>query len=54
MIDSDNDGVPKHLGQIAEKIMADWEGNISDSLELTEGDVAGIKTGSPYNLNLQS
>jgi hypothetical protein len=52
-IDSDNDGVPKHLGQIADA-MAEWEGKISDALELTEADVAGIKTRSPSSLGLQS
>jgi hypothetical protein len=53
VIDSDNDGVPKHLGQVADS-MAEWEGKISDSLELTEADVANIKTGYPFSLKLQS
>ena len=53
MIDSDNDGVPEHLGQIAD-LMAEWEGKISDSLKLTEADVADIKTRYPSRLKLQS
>ena len=42
----------KHLGLIAD-LMAEWEGKISDSLELTKPDVAGIKTRYPSELNLQ-
>ena len=53
MIDSGNNGVHKHLGQIADS-MAEWEGKIADELELTEVDVAGIKTQYPSKLKLQS
>ena len=53
VIDSDNDGVPKHLGQIADS-MAEWEGKIAEELGLTEADVADIKTRCPSRLKLQS
>ena len=52
-IDSDSDGVPKHLGQIA-KAMTEWEGRIADSLDLTQADVNAIKLKHPSNLELQS
>ena len=43
----------KHLGQIATS-MVKWEGLIADELELTEADVAAIKTKYPTDLELQS
>ena len=51
-IDFCYEGVPKHLGRIAD-LMAEWEGPIADELGLTEADVASIKTKHPSNLKLQ-
>lgn len=42
----DEDGVPKHLGQIA-AFMDQWEGPISDNLGLTEAEVKNIKEECP-------
>ena len=53
VIDSQNGGVPKHLGKIAD-IMDEWEGSISDGLELTAADVANVRTKHPNNLHLQA
>ena len=53
VIDGDGHGVPKHLGQIADS-MTEWEGRISDELELTPAEVASIHTKHPRNLKLQS
>ena len=44
---------PKHLGQIADS-MAEWEGRLADEFNLTESDVAAIKTKYPGELKLQS
>ena len=52
-IDSENEGVPKHLGRIAEE-MYEWEGRIAEELELTSPDVAAIKTKHPFELRLQT
>ena len=49
----DADGVPYHLGQIADS-MAEWEGRISEELKLTPADVASIHTQYPSKLKLQS
>ena len=38
----DEDGVPRHLGQIA-AFMDEWEGPISDNLELTVAEIENIK-----------
>ena len=48
----DADGVPKHLGQIADS-MCEWEGRIADELELKNADVAAIKCEYPNKLTLQ-
>lgn len=44
---------PKHLGRIASSVVK-WEGRIADELELTEADVATIRTKYPRDLELQS
>ena len=49
----DADGVLRHLGQIADS-MTEWEGKISEKLELTPADVASIHTQYPKKLKLQS
>ena len=51
-IDFCNNGVLKHLGQIADS-MAEWEGRIAEELGLTEADAANIKAKYPSNLKLQ-
>ena len=52
-IDACNDGVSKHLGQIADS-MTEWEGKISEQLLLTSADVAKIRTRHPNKLELQT
>ena len=52
-IDGNNRGVLKHLGQIGDS-MEEWEGPISDGLELTRADIRSIHTKHPNNLRLQS
>ena len=52
-IDADNNGVLKHLGQIADS-MTEWEGRISEELQLTPADVASIYMQHPDKLKLQS
>ena len=52
-IDACNNGVPKHLGQIADS-MTEWEGRISEELQLTPADVADILTRHPKKLKLQT
>ena len=52
-IDADNNGVLKHLGQIADS-MTEWEGRISEKLQLTPADVAKIQKKHPNELNLQT
>ena len=49
----DTDGVPKHLGQIAD-IMYEWEGPVAEQLGLTQADVAAIKTKYPNELRLRT
>ena len=44
---------PRHVGRIADS-MKEWEGCISDELDLDECDVAAIKTQHPGKLKLQS
>ena len=51
-IDFCNNGVPKHLGRIADS-MYEWEGRIAEELGLTKADVANIKTKYPMDLKLQ-
>ena len=53
VLDAGNDGVPRHAGMIADG-MHEWEGALSESLELTDADVAEIKTKHPWSLKLQS
>ena len=49
----DADGVPKHLGQIADSI-CEWEGPIAEQLGLTPTDVAAINKRYPGELRLQT
>ena len=49
----DADGVPKHLGQIADT-MYEWEGPVAEQLGLTPADVAAIKIEYPGELRLQT
>ena len=51
-MDSNNDGVSSHLGQIADK-MCEWEGAIAEQLGLTPADVAAINVECPKSLKLQ-
>ena len=53
VLDFENDGVSKHLGQIADA-MYEWEGPIAEQLGLTRADVAAIKTKYPSELKLQT
>jgi hypothetical protein len=53
VVDSEHGGVSKHLGQIADA-MYEWEGSIAEQLELTNADVAAIKTEHPNKLRLQT
>ena len=53
VIDSDHDGVSRHLGQIADT-MYEWEGPVADSLGLHQADVAEIKEAHPGKLKLQA
>ena len=53
VVDFEHDGVSKHLGQIADA-MYEWEGPIAEQLELTEADIANIKTEYPKKLRLQT
>ena len=53
VLDFENDGVSKHLGQIADA-MYEWEGPIAEQLGLTRADVAAIKTKHPGVLKLQT
>ena len=52
MLDFFNDGVSKHLGEIADS-MHEWEGPIAEQLGLKLADVAAIRTEYPNKLNLQ-
>jgi hypothetical protein len=53
VVDFTHGGVSKHLGQIADA-MCEWEGPIAEQLELTDTDVAAIKTEHPNKLRLQT
>ena len=53
VLDSENGGVPKHLGEIAEQ-MYEWEGKVSDELGLTKADVNSIKERHKDQLKLQA
>ncbi len=52
-LDSENGGVSKHLGQIADS-MCEWEGAVAENLGLTKADIAVIKTRYPADLKLQA
>ena len=52
VLDSNNNGVSNHLGQIADK-MCKWEGRIAEKLDLTPADSNAIKYEHPDNLQLQ-
>ena len=49
----DEDGVPRHLGEIAD-FMDEWEGPISEKLELKVAEVESIKKEYPSKLHLQT
>ena len=49
----DADGIPKHLGQIADS-MYEWEGPVAEQLGLTSTDVAAINRKYPGELRLQT
>ena len=51
VIDSENSGVPKHLGKIASSVY-EWEGRVADELGLTDAEVADIKQESKLNLQV--
>ena len=53
VIDNENSGISKHLGQIADA-MYEWEGRIADELGLSVVDVAEIKMKYSSNLKLQT
>ena len=53
VLDFENDGVSKHLGQIAES-MYEWEGPVAEQLGLTPADIAAIKAEHPGKLKLQT
>ena len=53
VVDSVNDDVPLHLGQIADT-MYEWEGPVAECLGLTLADVAAIKLKHPNELKLQT
>ena len=53
VVDFRNNGVSKHLGQIADS-MYEWEGTVAEALGLTIVDVAAITKKHPGELNLQT
>ena len=53
VIDSDRDGVMRHLGQIADS-MYEWEGLVADSLGLNKADVSDIKEAHSGKFKLQA
>ena len=53
VLDFNNDGVPRHLGQIADN-MHEWEGSIAEQLGLTLANVAAIKKQYQTELKLQT
>ena len=53
VLDSMNDGVSRHLGQIADS-MYEWERQVAEQLGLSPADVAAIKYKHPTSLKLQS
>ena len=53
VLDFENGGVSKHLGQIADS-MYEWEEQVAEQLGLTPADVAAIKVKHPSELRLQT
>ena len=53
VLDYVNDGVSKHLGQIADS-MHEWKGPVAEELGLTIVDIAAITTKYPSELILQT
>ena len=53
VLDCENGGVSKHLGQIADT-MYEWEGSIAEQLGLTRADIAAIKEKHAGELKLQT
>ena len=53
VLDFENDGVSKHLGQIAES-MYEWEGSVAEQLDLTPADIVAIRVKYPGELKLQT
>ena len=53
VLDFNNDGVSRHLGQIADK-MCEWKGRIAEELGLTTADVAAINAQHPNDLKLRT
>ena len=52
VLDSENSGVPKDIGKIAEFVY-EWEGRVADELGLTKFDVNNIKLLHKDRLDLQ-
>ena len=52
VLDSENGGVPKHLGKIADFIY-EWKGKVAEELGLTRSDVSNIKQRYQDRLDLQ-
>ena len=52
VLDFENGGVSKHLGQIADS-MYEWEGPVAEQLGLTPVEIAAIKLKYPGELRLQ-
>lgn len=53
ILDYENGGVSKHLGQIADS-MYEWEGAVAEGLGLTKADIAAIKMKHHSELRLQT
>ena len=53
VLDFENGGVSKHLGQIADS-MYEWEGSVAEQLGLTPAEIAAIKMKYPGELRLQT
>ena len=53
VLDFENGGVSKHLGQIADS-MYEWEGPVAEQLGLTPAEIAAIKLKYPSELGLQT
>ena len=53
MLDFENGGASKHLGEIADS-MYEWEGPVAEQLGLTPAEIAAIKLKYPCELGLQT